>query len=267
MSCARIAARRVLFAVISAAVAHPAFAHAQTQSEETIDITAPAPGTIDAPVYTAPEPFAATDPGDEDLAEDEDLVTVSRPAAAVEAARRAVDALWRRHLGIGLTVGCGSPIGLFGVFAEADFHPAFGLTFGGGAGGTFGPSIAVGAVTRPFRAGPFAPVLGLSYSTNFTPAQYRSDPSLAAPANSHWLNIELGGELRLARGIALRLGVGWAIMLNTGEFTNQQVGPQYGPLSNVAVGWDPVSAADAHDEGHALGFPFVHLDASYFFPF
>jgi hypothetical protein len=156
---------------------------------------------------------------------------------------------------------------VFGVFAEGAIHPAFSLTFGGGAGGTFGPSIAVGAITRPFRFGPFAPFAGLSYSTNFTPTAYRSDPSLSAPANSHWLNIELGGELRLARGFALRLGVGWAIMLNTGAFTNQQVGAQYGPLSNVDVGWDPVSAADSHDEGHALGFPFVHLDAAYYFPF
>ena len=238
-------------------------AQTSSASDEPIEVTAPIPTPTVAPPPVIYEP----PPGpmiDEDEDDDEELVTVT-PRTPPRDERAEFARRWRSHLGLGVTVGAGSPLGVIGGFVEANFHPAIGLMIGGGSGGTFGPAIGGTVHVRPFRIDGFAPYIALGFSTNFIPAQYHSDPSLVAPANAWWINLELGAEYRLPRNFALRLGVGWAILLNTGAFTNQQVGPQYGPLSNTELGWDPVSAADSHDEGHALGFPFAHLDALYHF--
>jgi hypothetical protein len=67
-------------------------------------------------------------------------------------------------------------------------------------------------------------------------------------------------EFRARNGIFLRFAVGYTVMLNTGAFTNRDFGGYYGELGHSVVGFDPVSAADAHDNGVAMSFLFTHVD-------
>lgn len=256
----------------------PAAVHAQSNApsnapRDTIEITAasaepvsPSEPVTPAPITVAPQP---ADTDDDDLFEDTGpAVRVHRTQRVPSGeSRAAIAALWARHVGLGATVGIGSPLGLFGAFVDVNVVPAFGLTLGGGAGGTFGPALGATANFRPLRAGRFAGYVGAGVSTNFLPDAYRNSASIQVPANAWWFNVEVGAEYRSASGLALRLGVGLAPLLNTGAFTNVEYRNFYGPQSNTDVGWDPVSAADAHDVGRALTVPYVHLDAFGLFDF
>lgn len=173
--------------------------------------------------------------------------------------------IWSRRLALGGTFGIGSPLGVLGAFVEYNLSRLIGLTTGVGIGGTFGPAIAAGAYVRPTTWGRWAPVVGLGYSMNFTPGRFFNDPYIRAPGLSHWTNLEAGMEYRSPRGVLFRMMLGHTIMLNTGDFTNQDYMGRYGPLNGPNVGFDPVSAADAHDEGMALHFTYFHVDLGFLF--
>ncbi len=267
-------ARHVASGIAIAALALvPASADAQSAApSDTIEITAAPAGPVARPqvtaepVETAPQRAYVDD--DDAFENTGPVVTVHRPhRAAPGESPAAIAALWGRHLGLGATVGAGSPLGVFGAFADINIVPVFGLTLGGGAGGTFGPAIGGTANFRPLRAGHFAGYVGAGVSTNFLPDPYRNNPSIQVPTNAWWFNLEVGAEYRSTGGLALRLGVGIAPLLNTGAFTNVEYQNFYGPQSNTAVGWDPVSAADAHDLGRGLAIPYIHLDAFGLFNF
>lgn len=161
----------------------------------------------------------------------------------------------------GANAGVGAPSGLLGAFVEAAPLRALALRLGAGIGLNFGPSIELGAVLRPVRWGRFAPVASLTYSTNFTPNTWRSLQGLSAAANSHWITPAIGLELRLPPILLLRISVGAAVMANTGEFTNYANGTWWGPSRPPSfIGYSPLSAADAHDEGRALVTPAIWFD-------
>jgi hypothetical protein len=161
----------------------------------------------------------------------------------------------------GANAGVGAPSGVLGAFVEAAPLRALALRLGAGIGVNFGPSIEIGAVLRPLRWGRFAPVASLTYSTNFTPSSWRSLLGLSAAANSHWITPAIGLELRLHPIILLRISVGAAVMANTGEFTNYANGRWWGPSRPPSfIGYSPLSAADAHDEGRALVTPAIWFD-------
>ncbi|MEI8254485.1 MAG: hypothetical protein WCJ30_02310 [Deltaproteobacteria bacterium] len=266
----RHAALGVAFAALAVV---PGRARAQSvEPVDTIEITAaPLEPGATPPVVTEPAaaPTHRVYTDEDDAFEDTGpVVRVRRPRHVARGeSRAAVEALWGRHLGLGATVGVGSPLGLFGAFAEINIVPMFGLTLGGGAGGTFGPALGGTLNFRPLRAGHFAGYVGAGVSTNFLPEQYRTSPSIQVPANAWWFNLEIGAEYRSATGLALRLGVGVAPLMNTGAFTNVAYQNFYGPQSNTDVGWDPVSAADAHDLGRGLAVPYLHFDAFGLFDF
>src|SRR5262249_51194601 len=157
-------------------------------------------------------------------------------------------------------VGVGAPLGFVGAYFEWNLSRLVGLTAGAGFGGTFGPALALGTYIRPAQWGRWAPVLGGGYSVNFTPGGYVRDPQITGPTVSNWLNGEAGIEYRSPRGVLFRTMVGYTMLLNTGDFTNHDFDGHYGPASGPSIGNNPVSAADAHDRGQVLHFPFVHID-------
>jgi hypothetical protein len=220
---------------------------APSEQDITIEITAPPPGAS-APPPAQPAPAVTPTPTEP--------VQQPRPSDSAEA----IAASWNRRFLAGLSVGVGSPLGAAGAWVGVNASRAVDFTAGVGLGGTFGPALALGFDWRPFFFGRWALYGGAGISVNFTPSSYRGDRFLAAPSNSWWMNLELGGEYRAASGVALRLGLGHAIMLNTGEFTNLEFMGQYGRLTGPDAGYDPVSAADAHDEGRAFSMFFVHAD-------
>jgi hypothetical protein len=203
------------------------------------------------------------------------------PPALPEDNPARIAASWQRRFAILASFGIGSPLGVLGAAIEYNFGPVIGASVGAGVGGWFGPAIAFEGYVRPIRWGRWAPFLGVGYSFNFTPGQY-TDPNsgLNASSLSHWLNAEIGMEYRSFRGVLFRFGLGNALLMNTGDFTNVDFTPSafgagpsgcfsaashYGPCSNHSVGFDPVTAADAHDEGHVLDFAYFHLDLGYTF--
>jgi hypothetical protein len=161
----------------------------------------------------------------------------------------------------GANVSAGGPSGVLGAFVEVAPVRPLALRLGGGVGLNFGPSLELGAVLRPLRFGRWAPVASLTYSTNWTSNEYRALPGLDAAENSHWLTPALGVELRLAPIIMLRISLGASVMLNTGDFSNRAFNRWWGPdRPPSTIGFSPVSAADAHDEGRALVVPAVWFD-------
>jgi hypothetical protein len=161
----------------------------------------------------------------------------------------------------GAIVGIGGPSGVLGAFVEAAPIRALSARLGAGIGLNFGPSIELGAIVRPTRWGRVAPIATLTYSTNFTPGNWRSILGLSAASNSHWLTPALGVEIRLRPIVLLRAYVGAAVMLNTGDFTNYANGSWWGPSRPPSfIGFSPLSAADAHDEGRALVTPAIWVD-------
>lgn len=161
----------------------------------------------------------------------------------------------------GANTGIGGPSGVLGAFVEAAPIRALSLRLGAGIGVNFGPSIETGALVRVARWGRVAPVLALTYSANFTASTWRSILGLDAAANSHWMTPSIGVELRLRPIILLRFHVGAAVMLNTGDFSNYANGTWWGPSRPPSfLGYSPLSAADAHDEGRALVTPAIWVD-------
>ncbi|MFO0558512.1 MAG: hypothetical protein U0269_10885 [Polyangiales bacterium] len=161
----------------------------------------------------------------------------------------------------GANAGIGGPSGVLGAFVEAAPIRALSARLGAGIGLNFGPSIELGAIVRPTRWGRVAPIASLTYSTNFTPGSWRSILGLSAAANSHWLTPALGVEIRLRPIVLLRAYVGAAVMLNTADFANYANGSWWGPSRPPSfIGFSPLSAADAHDEGRALVTPAIWVD-------
>jgi hypothetical protein len=140
-----------------------------------------------------------------------------------------------------------------------------GFTAGFGVGGTFGPAIALGANVRPLRFGRVGLYAGLALSANFVLAPNSPD-GLRTPTASWWLDPEIGLEYRARNQFFLRIGVGWGVMLNTGDFRNVDVPGMYGPSLAIHPSSrlpDPIAAADAHDRGAAMNLPFIHVDLGY----
>jgi hypothetical protein len=217
-------------------------------------------------ISAEPPPLRATTPSRTDGLLDDDRPRLPRiPRDTPEAAA----ASWRRRLALGGTFGIGSPVGLIGAFLEYNPISRIGIALGGGLGGNFGPALALSGYVRPFFLGRWAPVLGVGYSMNFTPGRYFFDamiaPAMRVPSVSHWLNFEAGVEYRSPRGLLLRGAVGHNVMLNTGQFWNVEVPGMYGPPDSSLIGFDPISAADAHDRGEAMHFMYFHVDLGYIF--
>ncbi|MBL8685620.1 MAG: hypothetical protein JNK05_40965 [Myxococcales bacterium] len=164
---------------------------------------------------------------------------------------------------LGANVGVGGPSGILGAFAEIAPVRAIAARVGAGIGLNFGPSIETGVIVRPWRFWRLAPLVSLTYSTNFTPDSWQRMTGLTAPSNAHWITPGIGLELRLRPIIMIRLNFGVPILLNTGEFSNVAANGWWGPSRPPnTVGFSPLSAADAHDEGRALVFPAVWLDVA-----
>lgn len=164
---------------------------------------------------------------------------------------------------LGANVGVGGPSGILGAFAEVAPVRPVAARFGVGIGLNFGPSIEAGIIVRPLRFWRLAPLVSLTYSTNFTPDSWRRMTGFVAPSNSHWVTPAIGLELRLRPIIMIRLSAGISTLMNTGEFSNVEAEGWYGPSRPPStVGYSPLSAGDAHDEGRALVTPCVWLDVA-----
>ena len=185
-------------------------------------------------------------------------------AAADPAPRRRVARDYFRHtLSLGATVGVGSPIGLTGAFVELRPWRAFGMSVGGGLGGSFGPSVAATVFVSPIGTRRWALDLEASLSHQFAYTQGHSlHDGRALPGSSNWISIGVASEWRPSRSLLLRVGVGRAWLLDTSAYgvlhqnelaeAEQAVGP--------LPGTTPVDAARAALAGETLGVWYVHLD-------
>ena len=102
--------------------------------------------------------------------------------------------------------------------------------------------------------------VGIGISGNATPANWVFSQNLSAPPWSAWFNLEIGIEYRAQNGVFLRVGLGPTILMNTGYFTNLDAFGFYGPTTSGSIGFGPVAAADAHDQGVALALFMLHFD-------
>lgn len=236
----------------------------ESEDDVTIYITATPPVSASSPSGVSSEPQVSARGTD----------TVPEPVVrSTDSGHGSVDtpeaiaASWNRRFAIGATVGVGSPLGLAGAWLDVNVSRWVGITGGAGLGGTFGPAVGFGIQGRLGFWDRWGVYTGIGLSTNFTLQQYLTHPALRAPSNSWWTNFEAGVEYRARSGVLVRGGVGYALLLNTGDFENRESMGYYGPRGNVAVGYDPVSAADAHDQGLAFGMLYTHLDVGYLFDF
>jgi hypothetical protein len=162
---------------------------------------------------------------------------------------------------LGAALGVGGPGGVLSAFVEVAPVRGVAARVGAGVGINFGPSVEVGAIVRPWQFWRLAPLVSLTYSTNFTPESWRRLTGFQAPANSHWFTPGIGLELRLRPIIMLRLNFGVSVLMNTGEFSNVAANGWWGPARPPnSLGYSPLSAGDAHDEGRALVVPGVWFD-------
>ncbi len=170
---------------------------------------------------------------------------------------------WTRRFGGGLTLGAGAPYGVFGGYFDWNLSRLVNLNAGLGIGGTFGFAFGLNAFVRPTTWGRWAPYVGGGFSINATPGDYRASLGsyLDVPDVSAWLNVEGGIEHRFSNGFFLRGGAGFSWLLNTASFTNREYAGYYGPMYDpAAIGWGPVAAADAHDDGNFWVMPYIHFD-------
>ncbi len=284
--------RRALLAFAMVSTAAVPRAWAQDDSPIVVTPNAPTPpangSTGDGPIVTdLDEPFVITAPAptrrptfarpwqanDNELRQPPAYAPYG-PYGPPVAQPPPLDPNWgyRRVGSIAASIGVGSPVGYVGIVAEVHASRNWTAGLGFGSGGTFGPGLAMYFVARPLLFERWAFATGFGFSTNFTPAVSSADYTLLrVPIASFWWNPELGIEYRAPQGFYVRSMLGYAVMLNTGTFTNQfgtapfGGGMRYGPYDSPAVGFAPVSAADAHDVGRAMHFAFFHVDVGFAF--
>jgi hypothetical protein len=182
---------------------------------------------------------------------------------AAPAVPRTVRDRFRGTVLIGATVGVGSPRGFAGGFIELRPWRALGVSVGGGAGGGFGPSLDVTALLAPLGGRSWALGVEGAYSHQFSYGVGLSLPDgRAMPAGSDWLSAGVTFELRPTRTLMLRVGVGRAWLMNTGDFgvfTRNELAyaqSQYG----VVPGVNPLDAARASLDGETLSMWYAHVD-------
>jgi hypothetical protein len=168
---------------------------------------ASAPAASDAPVPSGPSAFAPWA-----IAARE--VTWPRPD-------RSRPPFEGEHVYAGVTAGIGTPTGYAGVALAWDPSPWFELEAGAGLGGRFG--YAFGAMARlalpllsSMRMG-----FGVGLSENVLTAHARGPDGEwpGAPTTSQWLNVEfVQNDFMLGKTGFLRLSVGFAFLLNRGDF-------------------------------------------------
>jgi hypothetical protein len=174
----------------------------------------------------------------------------------------------RRHrdrftntISVGGTLVAGSPLGVAGAFLE--YRPVrwVSASVGGGFGGTFGPAVAATLYVDPVVTRVWALGVAGSISHNFSYVHGEVMPGRPPlPDGTNWVSVELQTQLRPSRGWFIRLGVGYAFLLNTSDFhiaSESELGQVSLPSFPVA---SPVDAVRAAARGDTFGTWFVHLD-------
>jgi hypothetical protein len=182
-------------------------------------------------------------------------------ASAQERPRRRHRDRFSNTLSLGATLGAGSPLGVAGAFLE--YRPVrwVSASVGGGFGGTFGPAVAATLYVDPIVTRVWALGVAGSISHNFSYVHGEVIPGRPPlPEGTNWASVELQSQIRPARGWFVRLGVGYAFLLNTSDFhiaSESELGQVSLPSLPVA---SPVDAVRAAARGETFGTWFVHLD-------
>lgn len=179
------------------------------------------------------------------------------------ARRRVARDYFRRTVSAGATLGVGSPLGLVGGFVELRPWRAFGVSVGGGLGGSFGPSVATTLLASPVGTRRWALDVELSFAHHFS---YAADIGLSGgrelPGSSNWIGLGVASEWRPNRSLLLRVGVGYSWLLDTAGFGVLRAAEL--PEAEQAIGFlpgaTPVDAARAAIAGDTLGVWYVHVD-------
>lgn len=193
------------------------------------------------------------------------LAFASSAAADPAPRRRVVRDYFRRTISAGATLGVGSPIGLVGGFVELRPWRAFGVSVGGGLGGSFGPSVATTLLASPVGTRRWALDLEASYSHQFAYAQgIGLSGGRELPAGSNWISLGVGSEWRPNRTLLLRVAVGYSWLIDTGDHgvLRESELPQAEQAVGFLPGTTPVDAARAALAGETLGVWYVHLDVA-----
>ena len=183
--------------------------------------------------------------------------------SAAGATPRSVRDRFSRTVAVGATVGVGSPRGFAGGFVELRPWRAFGVSVGGGAGGTFGPSLDVSAVLAPIGGTSWAIGAEGAFSHQFSYGSgFAAPDGRAMPAGSNWLSAGVSVELHPSRGFLLRVGAGRAWLMNTSDFgvlSRNELAYAEDEYS-VIPGVTPLDAARAALNGETLSMWYVHVD-------
>lgn len=170
---------------------------------------------------------------------------------------------FRGTVAVATTLGVGSPHGFGGCFVELRPWRAFGLALGGGAGGAFGPSLAVSTLVAPLGGRVWALGVEGALTRNFTYGADATTPDgRSLPAASHWLSSGVVFEVRPVRNVMLRAGFGRAWLLDTrafGVFHRDEL-DLLAQNYRAPPGSNPLDAARAAHDDRTLAIWYVHLD-------
>lgn len=184
-------------------------------------------------------------------------------AEAVPRTRTHTRDRFSRTVSVGVTLGLGSPSGLAGGFVEFRPHRVVGLIAQGGLGGSFGPAVGGTLLLSPFGTRGWALNLEGSFSRQFT---YATDTQLPGgrtiPGYSNWLSFGLSTEWRPSRSLLIRVGGGYAMLLNTNDFGIVRADelPYVEQALGDFPGADPLDAARASLAGERFGVWYFHID-------
>jgi len=193
------------------------------------------------------------------------LLSSAALADPAPARQRVLRDRFRGTILVGATVGVGSPMGFGGGFVELRPWRAFGVSAGGGAGGAFGPAVAVSTTLAPLGGRVWALGVEGAFSHQFSYGGDLATPDgRTMPAGSNWLSAGISFEVRPSRSLMLRVGVGRSWLLNTsdfGVFRRDEI-EWVAQNSTTPPGVSPLDAARAAHAGDTLGVWYCHLDVA-----